>query len=97
MMIAVILITTLMLGFVLGRIWEIRHQIVLAEPRSARRRPVEGSVKAQVSEQAQADNRRLLAALDQISDVVSASASAQDRRSNVTVRGLRIAPYARNS
>jgi hypothetical protein len=44
MLLAVELITTLVLGFLLGRIWQIRRQILLAENVSKRRRPIASGV-----------------------------------------------------
>jgi hypothetical protein len=78
-MIIFVLIAALLLGFVLGRIWEIRHQIVSTEARGARQRPVEASVTGGVSARGQSDDRGLLAALQQIRNVVTATASAQER------------------
>lgn len=53
------LVTTLLLGFVLGRIWEIRQQqIQLAEHRDKRQLPVELSMASERVEQTQATDRK---------------------------------------
>jgi hypothetical protein len=95
-MMTFVLIATLLLGFVLGRIWEIRHQIVLAEHRGTRQRPAGGSVMTQVPEQAQSDDRRLTAALEQIRDVVTTITSAQEQSPQITIRRLGSTPYPRH-
>lgn len=44
MILAVELISALLLGFVLGRIWQIRQQLLLAEPGRKRQHPLERRV-----------------------------------------------------
>lgn len=64
MLLAFELITTLLLGFVLGRIWQIRQQILLAEHVDNRRRPVESGIMGQGSERSQATDYKSLMASD---------------------------------
>lgn len=52
------LLTTLLLGFVLGRIWQIRQQIQLAEHRDKRQLPVELGMASQRGEQTQTTDRK---------------------------------------
>jgi hypothetical protein len=93
-MITFVLIAVLLLGFVLGRIWEIRHQIVLAEAPGTRQRPIEAGV-AGVLAQALSDDRGVLAALQQISNVVTATAPAQEQPPKITIRRLGSTPELR--
>lgn len=84
MLMLVELMATLLLGFVIGRVWEIRQQILRANPVGNRPRRVDGGIAAQGSEQLQVDDRRLLATLDrQMKDLIT---SAVGQRPNTVVR-----------
>jgi len=54
MVLAIELIITLLLGFVLGRIWQIRQQILLAEYVDRRHHPFESAMADQGSARSQA-------------------------------------------
>jgi hypothetical protein len=57
MLLAVELITMLVLGFVLGRIWQIRQELLLAEHVVKRRLPDENEIESQGSERSQTTGR----------------------------------------
>jgi hypothetical protein len=79
MLLAVALIS-LLLGFILGRIWEIRQRIILAEPVP---RPVEISPANKASKQAPIDDSKLAALDREMQDLIKAVAiSGQRGRQN---------------
>lgn len=82
MMLVLELITTLLLGFVLGRIWEIRQRLVLAERRRQRQHSVGRRVVHQGAERSQTTDRAPSVPSDRHNKELSAaSASALPFRS----------------
>ena len=99
MLLAAELIITLLLGFVLGRVWEIRRRIVVAEAVDELSRPVEIRAAAKVSQQLPRDDSNRLAALDREMQDLIRTVATQGRRPNTADRGTgRVgpAPYAKN-
>lgn len=80
---AVELVTALLAGFVLGRVWEIRQRIVLAEPIDERSRPVEIRA-AKVAQQVPSRDSDRLAALDREMRELIRGVAMKGRRSNTT-------------
>lgn len=64
MTIAVGLVATLLIGFVLGRLWEIRQRIMRTEAVEEQPHRIVSSVVSKGSEQPPRDDSKLLAALD---------------------------------
>lgn len=68
------LIITLLGGFVLGRVWEIRQRIMLAEPVDQVRRPIEIRVANKHSEPSAGNDSKLLALEREMKDLIKAVA-----------------------
>ena len=81
MLLAVALIS-LLLGFVLGRVWEIRKRILLAKPVDERSRPVEVRVATKFSDQPPRSDSERLAALDREMQDLIKTVAIRDRRPN---------------
>lgn len=80
MLLAVELVAALLLGAVLGRIWEIRQRIMWIKCADERTPRVENSVAVQVSERPPRDEDELVAAFDrEIKELVRVIA-AKERR-----------------
>jgi hypothetical protein len=91
------MIAALLLGLVVGRLWEIRKQIIRAEDIGNHRRKADSRPVAQGAERQQLDDRSLIETLDrEIRDLVMAAVSNHERRRNIAVRGLRPMPYAKS-
>lgn len=82
MMLALELIITLLLGFVLGRIWEIRQRLVLAEHQRQRQHSIGRPVLNKVAERSQTTDRNPSVLSDRHNkELPAASASALPFRS----------------
>ena len=68
------LIITLLVGFILGRVWEIRQRIMLAEPVDQVRRPIEIRVANKHSERSAGNDSKLLALEREMKDLIKAVA-----------------------
>lgn len=84
MLLGIGLFTALLLGFVLGRLWEMRQHLKLAKPADVRSRPVEIRAPAKVSEQLPSDDGRLAALDRELNDLLK-FAALQGHRLNKTV------------
>ncbi|HEY1805165.1 MAG TPA: hypothetical protein VGG45_11895 [Terracidiphilus sp.] len=99
MLLAAELIIALLLGFVLGRVWEIRRRIVVAETIDKPSRPIEIRAAAKVSQQVPREDSKRLAALDREMQDLIRTVASQGRRPNTADRGtgrLGLTPYAKN-
>jgi hypothetical protein len=77
------MLTTLLLGFVLGRIWQIRQQLVLTEHQRTRQHSVERRVANQGAERSQTiDRKPLVSSHRPNEEVPAAPASALHFRSS---------------
>lgn len=80
MLLAVALVS-LLLGFILGRIWEIRQRITLAERIDEQSRPVEIRVAARPSYQSPPEDTKLAALDREMKDLIK-TVAVQGRRPN---------------
>jgi len=78
-MLFVELIAALLLGFVFGRIWEIRQRVMLAGRADEQRRRVGSSVVFQVSERPPKDENELVATFDREMKELVAAVAAKGR------------------
>jgi hypothetical protein len=74
MLLAIGLVTALLVGFVLGRLWEMRQRLRLAKPIDVRSRPVEIRAPTKVSEQPPSDDGRLAALDRELNDLLKFAA-----------------------
>lgn len=79
MLFAVELVVVLLLGFVLGRIWQIRQQMMSAGHAAERPPRVESGVAVQVSQQPPKDENELVAAFDREMKELVAAVAAKGR------------------
>ena len=82
MLLALEMIITFLLGVVLGRIWEIRKQILLAAPIDQRSRPVDLHATARLPGRPARSDIERLAALDREMQDLIKSAAIRGQRSN---------------
>jgi hypothetical protein len=80
MLLAVELVTSLLLGFALGRIWEIRRRVVLMKGVDERPPPVGSRVQVQVSKRQPKDEEELVAAFDREMKELVRVGAAKERR-----------------
>jgi len=78
-MLFVELIAALLLGFVLGRIWEIRQRVMLAGRADEQRRRIGSSVVLQVSARPPKDENELVATFDREMKELVAAVAAKGR------------------
>lgn len=87
------MIFALLLGFVAGRVWEIRQQIIRAEDLSNRRCKAGTSVEAERAGELDLHDRHLMETLDrEIRELVMTAALVR-RHPTIAVHGLRPMPY----
>lgn len=79
MLFAVELIAALLLGFVFGRIWQIRQQMMSAENADERPPRIGNGVAVQVSQQPAKDENELVAAFDREMKELVAAVAAKGR------------------
>jgi hypothetical protein len=86
-------IAALLLGFLAGRVWEIRQQIIRDEHLNHAELKAEPSADTEGSKELELNDSYLMESLDHnIRALVMAAVSAQ-RHPTITVRGLRPMPY----
>ncbi len=92
MLLAVEMVIALLLGFVFGRMWEIRKRLMLSKTVDERSRPVEIRAATSSSEQALWEDSRLAALDRELKDLLK-FAAVQGQRINKSDHGtLRAAP-----
>lgn len=79
MLFAFELIAVLLLGFVFGRIWQIRQHMMLAGHADERPRRVESGIAVQVSQPPPKDENELVAAFDREMKELVAAVAAKGR------------------
>jgi len=92
MLLEIGLATALLVGFVLGRLWEMRQRLKLAKLIDVRSRPVEIRAPTKVSEQPPSNDGRLAALDRELNDLLK-FAAVQGQHLNKTDHGaLRVGP-----
>ena len=91
------MIAALVLGFVAGRVWQIRQQFIQAEALGDRWHKSDMSVETGGSEEIDLVDHDLMETLDRdIRSLVISTVSARRGRPSIAVRGLRSMPYRPN-
>jgi hypothetical protein len=97
MVMVVGMIAALALGFVAGRVWQIRQQLIQTEDLGDRRRKSDMSVETGGSEDLDLLDHEPMKTLDRdIRNLVISTVPARRRHSTIAVRGLRSMPYSPN-
>lgn len=79
MLFAIELVAALLLGFVFGRIWQMRQHMMSAEQTGERPRRIESTIAAQIPQQPPKDENELVAAFDREMKELVAAVAAKGR------------------
>jgi len=96
MVMAVGMIAALVLGFVAGRVWQIRQRLIQAEDPGDRRHKSDKGVETGGSEELGLLDQDLMETLGRDIRNLVISTAAGRRHPTISVRGLRSMPYSPN-